>query len=461
MNNRRDFLKTSIVGAGAYALTPYVNAIAANSSGNSFPRRFVFIRKSNGINPRDFTPTNLPHALEQKEKKQEAFEVPLDNYELPRSLRILDDYKEHMTILQGMSAKMCLGSHFVWQSIMGLLQSPKGNVNTLKRTSIDFELANLFPSPLGHVELSLASNRKGIVPGYSIPSPYQRNFCYADPITAYNNIFQCILNPSALTMDNDMFAYLQKQGEGKISSRRGEDKNSYRNHALSIEAIQNKNKELLKLASDVAQHMPDKDIIYKKGIQSATTLEKQEAMTEILASVLSSGLSNVVTYTLDDLLTLQTGIPGNETDIVNLHAIGHNQSYSGVTSRQIREKIRTHHIQQVKTIIDRLKAQPEGNGTMFDNTMVMYFPENGEKHHGSGVESPWLVMSGKNCNLDIAGRYIRMPHHGTVGHQTLGNWYTTLLNAHGNPLKHYGDLDTTMSRRKLSQEGAINRFIKA
>ena len=68
-------------------------------------------------------------------------------------------------------------------------------------------------------------------------------------------------------------------------------------------------------------------------------------------------------------------------------------------------------------------------------------------------------MSGRNCKLNIAGRYIRLPYHGTEGHKTLGNWYTTLLNAHGNPIEHYGDLDLTMSRLKLDQSGSIQQLM--
>ena len=68
---------------------------------------------------------------------------------------------------------------------------------------------------------------------------------------------------------------------------------------------------------------------------------------------------------------------------------------------------------------------------------------------------------GKNCNLDIAGRYIRLPDWGTKGHMTLGNWYTTLLNAHGNPIKHYGNLDQKLIRKKKPQEGPIKRFLKS
>jgi hypothetical protein len=68
-------------------------------------------------------------------------------------------------------------------------------------------------------------------------------------------------------------------------------------------------------------------------------------------------------------------------------------------------------------------------------------------------------LAGKNCKLDMAGRYIRLPYHGTEGHKTIGNWYTTLLNAHGNLIKHYGDFDLDMSRKKLDQSGPIKQLM--
>ena len=456
MNTRRNFLKTSLLGAGACAFMPYIDAIGASKAGSSFPKRFVFIRKSNGLHPFDLY---LP-SLGGNSRAIDPMEADLDKHELPPTLQPLNEYKEHMTVLQGMSSKIACNGHESWQSIMGLCKTRNGDINTLKRASIDFELAKLFPSPLGHIELSFCRDRHGIVTGYSIPAPYQKNFCYADPITAYENIFQCVLNPSALSMDNDMFAFVQKSELSKSRLMKGEEENAYKNHVNSISAIQTKNRELMKLASKVAEFMPDKEMIYSQGTRSSPSVKKQEAMTEILISVLASGLSNVITYTIDDLYTKQTGIPGNEKDVMDLHDLGHNKSYSGVSARDIREKIRIHHMNQIKTIVSKLKAIPEGKGNMFDNTMIMYFPEGGEQHHGHGTQSPWLVMSGRNCSLDIAGRYIRLPHHGTEGHQTLGNWYTSLLNAHGNPIHHYGDLDSTMTVKRLPQEGPIKRFMK-
>jgi len=114
---------------------------------------------------------------------------------------------------------------------------------------------------------------------------------------------------------------------------------------------------------------------------------------------------------------------------------------------------------QVARIVARLKSVPEGKGTMFDNTTIIYMPETGAGHHGPDTEAPMVIMTGENSKLDIAGRYIRLPFHATEGHKTLSNWYTTLLNAYGNPIEHYGDLDLEMSRKKLAQVGPIEQLM--
>ena len=192
---------------------------------------------------------------------------------------------------------------------------------------------------------------------------------------------------------------------------------------------------------------------------NASTPEKQTAFTDILVAALVTGLTNVVTYTIDELSTPIKGLPGNEGDHISIHELGHNGGYSGVSADAIREKIRVGHIEQVNTIVERLKAVPEGKGTMFDNTVILYFPENGEGHHSWGTEAPFIVLAGDNCNLDMTGRYIRLPYHGNEGHKTIGNWYTTLLNAYGNPIEHYGDPDIEMARKKHDQTGAIQQLM--
>jgi hypothetical protein len=461
ITNRRDFLAKSILGIGAMALAPAFNQLfaAPSGAGGSIPKRFIFIRKSSGLRPLE---SALPDFSAQNKALDEAkkpLEVTLDKHELPKWLRGLDAHKENMTILQGLSAKMSENVHFSFSSVMGCFKSNRNTLSAIKRTTIDFELAKLFPSPFGHVELSFADGRTGIVSGYSAPAPQTRNYCYADPETARNELFKSVLNPDAVNSDNDMLYFLQSKEGMKLTGIKGHEMKRQEAQVGSLEAIRDRNKKLISLSGSLAKFVPQLAPVHANGGMNATTPEKQAAMTDVLIAALKAGLTNVVTYTIDDLGTPIIGLPGNETDRVGIHPLGHDEAFGGVPAWMTREQIRISHANQIKKIVEELKRTPEGNGTMFDHTMVMYFPENGETHHGIGIESPFVILSGSKCNLGIAGRYIRLPFHGTEDHRTLGNWYTTLLNAHGNPIEHYGDLDAEMSRLKLAQTGAIKQFL--
>jgi len=456
MTTRRDFLKISGLGAGALVMP---SGLFAEPIRGTPPKRFIFIRKSSGIRPAEIALPDFSDKDKALDEKKGSLEVDLDKHELPKWLRGLDDYKEHMTILQGLSAKMSENVHWSFSSVMGCFKSNRNTLSAIKRATIDFELAKLFPSPFGHVELSFAGGRTGIVDGYSAPAPQTRNYCYADPDTARSELFKSVLNPEAVNSDNDMLSFLQRKEGLETMDVKGREKMRQEKHIQSIEAIRERNEKLIKLSGSLAKDLPELSPVHANGGPNASTPEKQAAMTDVLIAALKAELTNVVTYTIDDLGTPITGLPGNETDRVGIHPLGHDEAFGGVPAWKTREQIRISHVNQIRTIIDKLKQVPEGKGTMFDNTMIMYFPENGETHHGVGTEAPFLIIAGSGCNLDMSGRYIRLPYLGNEGHKTLGNWYTTLLNAHGNPIKHYGDLDLEMSRKKLDQLGPIKQFM--
>lgn len=461
MNSRRDFLKMSALGTGFMALAPSFNQLFAAPAGaaTGFPKRFVFIRKSSGLRPLEIALPTFSNRDKELDAQKQPVEADLDQHELPFWLQGLEGHKENLTILQGLSAKMSENVHYSFSSVMGCFKSNRNTLSAIKRTTVDFELAKLFPSPFGHVELSFADGRTGIVSGYSAPAPQTRNYCYADPETARAELFKSVLNPEAVNSDNEMLSFLQGKEGLAASGIAGHEKRRQEMQVESIEAIRERNKKLIKVSDSLAKFLPEISPVHANGGPDATTPEKQAAMTDVLVAALKAGLTNVVTYTIDDLGTPIIGLPGNETDRVGIHPLGHDEAFGGVPAWKTREQIRISHVNQIKTIVEKLKQVPEGDGTMFDNTMVMYFPENGETHHGIGLESPFIILSGRNCKLDIAGRYIRLPVLGVEGHKTLGNWYTTLLNAHGNPIEHYGDLDLEMARKKLPQTGAIERFM--
>ena len=458
MISRRNFLRNSMLGAGALAFTPSFNHLLGNTvQPGQPPHRFIFLRKSNGNVVSTFGLPTFSDTEKAKEKNKDPFEVDLDKHELPDWLKCLDSHKENMTVLQGISMMMCGGGHYAFTGCMGVYHAGRNIVSKIKRATIDFELAKLYPSPFGHVELSLAAAgtggfRKGIVPGFSAPQPQQRNYCYADPQTAYDELFKSVTNTSAVNSENTLLDYLKDEESRRLTGLKGTEHRKVNNQVLSLKAIRARNNKVGSLSKVIAKNLPKIDKVHAGGGPNATLVQKYDASTDVLLAALISGLTNVITYTVDDLQTPITTLPENKGRI-DLHRLGHSRDL------KLRNHVKACHMDQVKRMVDKLKSVPEGDGTMFDNTTIIYMPETGAGHHGPNTEAPMVIMTGKNSKLDMAGRYIRLPFHKREGHKTIGNWYTTLLNQHGNPIEHYGDFDVEMARMKMPQSGPIKRFM--
>ena len=461
--NRRELLKTTALGTTSLAMMPSFNHLGAssNASNNDVPHRFVFIRKSNGNLTSQFGLPSFSNEELKLHEEKEAFELDLTKHELPDWLNGLNDYKDDMTILHGISMAVSGGGHYSYSGCMGAYKAGRDILSNIKWATVDFELAKLFPSPFGHVEMSLAvphgrDHRTGIVSGYSAPAAKQRNYCYADPMTAYQELFKSVINTSEAESDQALLDYLQEQEKRRLSGLDGEEREKIGNQVKSLQSISERNSKVESLGTKIKQCLPEIDPIHANGGANATLPQKHGAFTDIIVGALAAGLTNVVTYTIDDLGTDITSLPENQSK-TSIHQIGHGGQISDAA--EMRNAIKTHHVRQVLTMVTKLKAIPEGDGTMFDNTTIIYMPETGAGHHGPDTEAPMVLLTGKNSKLNLAGRYIRLPFHGTQGHKTLSNWYTTLLNAYGNPIKHYGDLDLTMQRKRLDQVGSIDRFL--
>ena len=456
--SRRKFNRTSGMATAALTLSPCFNDLMAAANPAQSTHRFIFIRKSNGNVPSRFALPTFSEKQKKKEQKKERFEADLDKHELPQWLNALDAHKENMTILNGISMAVSGGGHYSFSGCMGAYKAGRNTLSGIKRTTVDFELAKLFPSPFGHVELSLASGsgtvafRTGIVSGFSAPAKHQRNFCYADPQTAYDELFKSVTNSSAVDSDNRLLEFLREQEGKRLNGLNGEERTKISNHVQSIQSIRNRNVKVASLSKIISKNLPTLDPIHANGGPNASLTQKQEAFTDVMLSALIAGLTNVVTYTIDDLGTPITTLPGN-TGRVDLHRLGHSNDM------ELRDIVKANHMAQIAKMVTQLKSIPEGTGTMFDNTTIIYFPETGAGHHGPDTEAPMVIMTGKQSRLDIAGRFIRLPFHATEGHKTLSNWYTTLLNAYGNPIEHYGDFDVEMSRKKMDQKGAIKQLM--
>ncbi len=196
MNNRRDFLTRAALSAGAMAFTP---GLFADVSPGKPPKRFIFMHKGNGLFPTAMVPPTLDAGDAEKEKRREPFEVDLGNHDLPAWMGALSEHKDQMTILQGLSGKMCTTGHHTWQSSLGVYKANE-RLSSIKWATVDFELAKLFPSPLEHIELACfpngggnsRGNIDGIEKGFSARGPQQPNYAFGSPKIAMQELFKSV-----------------------------------------------------------------------------------------------------------------------------------------------------------------------------------------------------------------------------------------------------------------------------
>lgn len=463
MNNRRDFLKTGLYGASAMALMP--GMFAAPSVSGKPPTRFIFMHKGNGLLPASMVPPTLSKADMEADKKKNPLEIDLDKHELPSWMNPINSHKENMTILQGVSGKMCTTGHHSWCSALGAYKANE-RLSTIKWATVDFELAKLFPSPMEHIELACfpngggnsRGNINGIEKGFSARGAQQPNYAFGSPKVALQELFKSVSankqDQIKYELERKVLEFRARNEAGLTQGLTGLEKAKVKNYADSINDIRARNKKIDAMAATIRKHIPNLDKKYL-GDEMFTT-DRQLGHTEVLLSALISGLTNVIAFTVDELGTTYTGLPGIENEKVNLHDVGHNKPVGKFDALAVRDKVRNQHMKVMDIIVKRLKSVPEGNGTMFDNTVIFYHPDGGETHHSHGWEYPFVIMSGKNAKMDIAGRYIRLPYHGREGCKTLGNLWTTVLNAYGNPVKHFGDFDLAL---KGDQSGAIKQLL--
>jgi hypothetical protein len=468
MLNRRNFLLNAAAATSGLTLAPWLQeALGAPATGRA-PMRFIFMHKGNGLFPHVMVPPSLGRAEMEKERRKEAFSVNLARHDLPDWMRPVVRHKSHMTILQGLSGKMCTTGHHTWQSSLGVYKANEA-LTSIKWATVDFELAKRFPSPLDHIELACfpheggnaRGNVNGIETGFSARGPQQPNLAYGSPKVALRELFRVVSNERReqvqYELERMVLGFTVDNHTSLARNLQGIERTKIANYAESIDAVRTRNGRLEAMAEVIRRHLPRLDDKYLAD--DINTIDRQWGHVEILLATLISGMTNVVTFTVDELGTIYTGLKGLERDPINLHDVGHGKGVGTFSAEAIRTAVRTQHMSLIDTIITRLKAVPEADGNMFDNTTLFYFPDNGETHHSTGVEWPFLVFSGRNARLNISGRYIRLPAHGQEGHKTLGNWYTTILNAYGNPIAHYGDLDLALERMKMNQRGPIREFL--
>jgi hypothetical protein len=136
------------------------------------------------------------------------------------------------------------------------------------------------------------------------------------------------------------------------------------------------------------------------------------------------------------------------------NAIGHGGGENGKTSDELLRIIRSFHAERIAALAKKLDAVKEGDGTVLDNTLIVYLSDSAEDHHDSCYEWPLLMLGNLGGRLKAGDRFLNVPgYHSSANHRTMAQFYTALLHAAGAPVEHFGIKDRKLIAMGNTQDG--------
>jgi hypothetical protein len=456
---RRDALKTLGLSAGATFLQPIVTQLKAHASGLPVTaKRFVFVVESNGVKPQQMPPAGIirPERAESPlNGPAEFIDVSLDGKKLPMSLEPVAAWQNKLTIVNGLSGRICGGGHSNDHGALGAVPGGRKGPSTVQET-IDGALAKTVPGIFPFVGLGISKRLENNVV-YSISAWDKGRLLpiICQPQQAYNTLFGSIAEGSAkqeFVAKNNVLDFLKDDLKKVDASLAAPEREQFGAYLETFETLRNRQSRL----NDVQHTLREKGPVTNDKYRSAVETDRLDAQFDLAAASLICGLTNVVTISSaageQDFDITFTGL-GFKT---SRHHQGHGGGEHGLTYLETYDVTRRYHFDLIAGLCKKLEAVKEGDGTMLDNTVIVYLSDAAEAHHSRCWEWPMVVIGDMGGRLR-AGRYIDYPGYAQPRHRTIANMYVTLLQLAGSSRDSFGMDDPGL--KDLDQHGPLEELL--
>ncbi len=463
---RRRALQNISIGGMSLAMASCLRTIQAHANGDeeTLPKRFVFVVKSSGIDKFNLVPEGLEnHFINPEDGKKlgnrgrrpgPRVDVSLANHALPEKLAALESLKNHLTIIQSLSGVGFRGNHTKGFGTLSLHDSETVAIAPTLDCLLGQHLSN-GPYPMYGMAMNgrLLGNAKPedtycypnlSAYGSAKPVAYQ-----ASPRKAFLELFgSAVATPEQLekklALNGNLMDFLTKDAKRVEKQLTGDDKDRFALYMDSFHSLQKIENKKAALLDQIQTHAPELTDRYDAQAPSA----RIESHFEIASSALISGLTNVITLRPDTL-----GVKYSELGLMDhVHALGHlgeNTASNGWTGHQARMEIEKLHLREIAKMAKKFASIPEGNGSMLDNTLIVYMSCSSGDHHCEGHDWPFVLVGGMNQKLRM-GRYLEYPKYGDEGHQTVGSLYLALMQAAGLDIPPtFGQVDANLMHFNL------------
>lgn len=451
--SRRELLRKAGFGAGALTLTPILSQIQAQAAGQQLPPRFVFVVEGNGLEAPHITPAGYerPNVHVGKPKipnmsgVTELIDEPHAGRELPESLQPIEAWRDRLTVVHGLSGRIAGGGHSNDFGALGAYNcgSGVGHSGAPSGETIDVALGKKLGGVFTHVGIGISNRAEDDVIyncsawGASQPTP---TIC--QPMTAYGSLFGSVAGGNSkaeFDAKTNLLDFLRDDVKRLQNQVAVEERAKLEAHVKGFEDMRHRQSRLGEIEGTLRRTAPEMTDKFKSEVES----DRLDAHFDIAAAALIGGLTNS--------LTIASGVGNPYFSVtfsglgidIGKHSIGHGGGFEGMSPDQLKVKIHKFHFQLMADLMRKLEAVPEGDGTMLDNTVIVYLSDAAEAHHSRCGQWPFVLIPGKNTGLK-GGQYIDFPHYMQDGHREIGNLYTTLLHAAGDKREFFGVHDAML-----------------
>lgn len=429
--SRNEFLRgLSLSAAGSVLIQPLLSRLSAEVNGHAQPTRFLFVMEGNGCPPTQVHPTNL--GLKPIGKRQQTIEETFKAEHLPRALQPVKDYADHMLILQGISGRICGGGHSTYFGALGCFNTREGK--HIIGPTLDYELGRQNETLFKNISLGISQRANlDIVFNSSASGANSPIATICNPQTAYKRMFAPIGDQKNLAVKTHLLDYV-KDDIRTVQRRLGSiEKDKLERYLSAYEQIGHRHSAIAELDPQVKSRVTPITDKYR----SSNPVDRLECHFEMATSALIAGLTNVA--------TIASGVGHQDFSIVfdklgvglEKHSIGHALYNKEPVAIEASQKIRTFHFELIARTLEKLASIPEGDGTMLDNTLIVYLSDAANEHHTKCDEWPYVVIGG-HPRLNLGGRCLTYADFNNKGHRTVNAIHNTFLHASGRPENNFG-----------------------
>jgi len=438
MITRRTSLQKIATGVGAAlgsSMLPAFGEMAGHAPGKA--KRIIFFLQNQGFDPA----TAIPKGLNEN--------VSLAGVELPEPIRPLEAVKDKLHIVNGLHGRHTSPSH---SAFFGALGGYRGGIGIPPRgVTIDHVISQLLPETiLPHLCIGMDSienmRSRPTLATLSATGPGQPIFMHSNPNDLYQMLFGGISEGDVrqrYEARSKVFDAVEDIARLNADSLPGRELDRYNSFVDGFRDINQLREKLSGISDHLKQFAPEYG---EKFTNPEFETDWHDSLLDLGIAALKSGITNTLTIGSGrgEIFGAWKGLGVSEQ--------GHNLGHMKQPDNDIWVKIRQYNSRMLVKLVEELESMPEGNGTMMDNTLIVYTSNNADKQHTGGQNWPFMLIG--NCGGAIkSGQFTQLD-----GKRPINAMYATLLHAIGAPCDRF-NMDANLAGKFDAGVGPIEELM--